>query len=342
MSYVFQSSPEFEYPVYCRTVTEESNKLCNLYNKAYNKRTQIVPSGIASVNVALNVALKELSEDTKPNLIISDELFSGSFITIDYLAEIYQFNKYVIDVSNDEEIISLFEKLKDQNNILFIESCSNPTGKIFNFKHSKDLRRTSKKFIFIVDNTWLTHIIFDGIKHEIDIIISSLTKYYTSGRCIGGFISSIKQYNGKIRKFIQISGLHTTPIYCNIAIEELTHLEQRIIKSSKVTEQIAHHLETNLGLQVFHPSLTSNKSNQLVTHFKNKLYPSVLCFILNKSYEETFMWMKQTGITIETSFGSSYSKFCNWTKKINDTHTMVRLSVGYDDSFDNLVNSIKI
>lgn len=340
MNYVFQKESHSEYPIYCRTVTSESNTLCKLYTKVYNKKTQIVPSGISSINVALNVALKDCLPN-KPNLIISNELFSGSFIVIDFLAEIYQFNKYIIDVSNEEEITQLFETLKDQHNILFIESCSNPTGKLFNFKLANSLRRSSKKFTCIVDNTWLTHVVFDGVKYEIDIIVSSLTKYYTSGRCIGGFICATKYYNNKIRTFIRANGLHTTPIYCNIAIEEFNHMENRIKRSSKITQQIAHHLETNLKLQVFHPSLASNKSNQYASSiFKNKLYPSVLCFILNKSMSETYVWMKGTGITIETSFGSSYSKFCNWAKKIDDDHTMIRLSIGYDDTIDNLINKI--
>ena len=40
---------------------------------------------------------------------------------------------YLIDITDTSHIKGIFEELKGQTNILFIESCSNPTGKIIDF-----------------------------------------------------------------------------------------------------------------------------------------------------------------------------------------------------------------
>jgi cystathionine beta-lyase/cystathionine gamma-synthase len=40
----------------------------------------------------------------------------------------------------------------------------------------------------IVDNTWLTGVIFNPLKHHADVSLASLTKYYGAGTAIAGAI----------------------------------------------------------------------------------------------------------------------------------------------------------
>lgn len=51
----------------------------------------------------------------------------------------------------------------------------------------------------IVDNTWLTSTIFNpfDFKH-VDIVVSSMSKYYSAGSCIGGAVWYKSDMNFKI------------------------------------------------------------------------------------------------------------------------------------------------
>ena len=47
----------------------------------------------------------------------------------------------------------------------------------------------------MVDNTWLTSSVFNPFDFDIDIVVTSLSKYYSAGSCIGGAIIYKKSCN---------------------------------------------------------------------------------------------------------------------------------------------------
>ena len=104
------------------------------------------------------------------NVVYGNELYCDTPRTIKYMSSVYNQGKlFSIDVTNDQEILTLFNDKLDKKipTILFIESCSNPSGNIFNFELIGTLKKTNKNIIIIVDNTWLSGAIFNPFHFSI-------------------------------------------------------------------------------------------------------------------------------------------------------------------------------
>ncbi len=70
--------------------------------------------------------------------------------------------------------------------------------------------------IVIIDNTWLTHVIFNPFEYGADIVCSSLTKYYSGGHVIAGITlfadSELENELSNIAKTnARILGFHFSP-----------------------------------------------------------------------------------------------------------------------------------
>ncbi|SNW63026.1 Cys/Met metabolism, pyridoxal phosphate-dependent enzyme [Orpheovirus IHUMI-LCC2] len=340
-------------PYYCRSQSNELLSLSNKLQLGYGNKALIVPSGMSSISVVLNVLLSKHKKD-KVHLIINNELYCDTPRLAKFLCETYTNTQlHTIDITNNDNVKKLLEshnieKKRQDIHILYMESCSNPSGNIPDFNFLKTLKSHgySKKLYIVVDNTWLTHVVFNPFEHGADIVVNSLTKYYSGGKCIAGAILSNndKIYNSFLR-FIKLNGLHVSPTHCKIIDEQMQHLEERIKKTSEITCQLAKKLEENDNIKVYHPSLTSN-SNQtkgkLYFHKDregNTLYPSVVTFIIPLPKDQAIQWMIDTGIDFETSFGAYNSKFCNYPKEM-DGNTRCRLAIGYDDTYDAIYNKI--
>jgi cystathionine beta-lyase/cystathionine gamma-synthase len=115
----------------------------------------------------------------KINLVHGSELYYDSPKIFKYLETNGFLTKYQIDVNDSKSIIELFEtKIKDQVNVLFIESCSNSLGFIFAPSIVDDLRKLSAKLYVVQDNTWLTACILNPFEYygaDQTIVVTSLT-----------------------------------------------------------------------------------------------------------------------------------------------------------------------
>ena len=69
-----------------------------------------------------------------------------------------------------------------------MESCSNPTGKMVKWEKIKEFKNKFKNLTVIVDNSWLSCYIFNPFLFDVDVVLNSLTKYYSGGTAICGAI----------------------------------------------------------------------------------------------------------------------------------------------------------
>lgn len=325
---------------YCRTVSNELNILVeSLKNCHNNKSCQahpiVVPSGLSAMTVALDGLIKRC----KPvNIIYGDELYCDTHRLIRYLNKYDQCPVYAIDVRNTQQILELFEQLKDQNNILVLESCSNPSGHIFDWKIIPKLRKISKILHVIVDNTWLTHVMFNPFKHNADIIVLSLTKYYGGGKHIAGSVitKSAKLYRS-LNNYVKVHGLHVSPLACRIISEKMETLEQRIIGASEITQKVVEYMTIN-KMKFDHPRSHSQElSNKYI---KNSLYPPVISFYLPLELNEAIKLVESLKIEFKTSYGSENTRISNYLTKFTDNETKLRLSIGYNDTYERLEQDV--
>jgi cystathionine beta-lyase/cystathionine gamma-synthase len=261
------------------------------------------------------------------NIIYEDDLYHETITFLNFYKNI---KLYKIDnnILNNTEILN-------QNNILFIESCSNPKGNIFDFSLIKKLREISLKLYVICDNTWLTSSIFNPFEYDIDIVTISLSKFYSGGNAICGccLFKNNEDYL-IVNNIIKISGIHISPLQLNIINEEIDYLEERIKNCSDLTYQTLEYLSQFQQIVISHPFL---KQKDLVKkYFKNNLIPSI--FIIGfKITEDKLLEIinKLNILSVETSFGSSLTKIDNYILKINNL-SFIRLSIGYNDILERI------
>jgi O-acetylhomoserine/O-acetylserine sulfhydrylase-like pyridoxal-dependent enzyme len=107
---------------YLRYNNNESLKL--KIGLLYNQENVILTnSGLHSNYIVINTII---NNNDNVNLIYGNELYHES-------TEIIKYHKNINLHKLSNELSSLIDKISNQNNILFIESCSNPNGYIFDF-----------------------------------------------------------------------------------------------------------------------------------------------------------------------------------------------------------------
>ncbi|AYV78120.1 MAG: Cys/Met metabolism, pyridoxal phosphate-dependent enzyme [Edafosvirus sp.] len=323
-------------------LAKEYSELINKLNGRYNAKTLLASSGMNSINIVLNTILNNHKID---NLIYGNELYCDTPRLFKYLKPVYKYNSCEIDVTDTNYTMELFKtKFRMQTNVLFVEACSNPSGFIFDMSIVKKLRDMSKKLFVIVDNTWLSSVIYNPLDHGADVVISSLTKYYSGGTHIGGAVMTRddKIYN-KIYEYIRFTGVHISPLQCKTISENIDTIDQRIKKSSKLTTEIAVRLSEHENvLDVSHPSLINHPSSCLAKNLFNGIYPSVLTFKIKQSEKKARELMNACGIEYKTSFGSKLSRLDPWPVIVDDTFIVCRLAIGYDDNCDSIIKKLSV
>ena len=96
----------------------------------------IVPSGMSAISVTIQSILRLPNSSLKINIIYGDELYCDTPKTITYLVSgLIHVHRYTIDLTQTDDILRLFRELQEPEslNLLFVESCSNPSGFIMDF-----------------------------------------------------------------------------------------------------------------------------------------------------------------------------------------------------------------
>jgi len=212
----------------------------------------ISPSGMCAISTILNCLPKE-----KLNIIYGSELYTDTPRLIKFVAEMRgNISLFEIDVTDDASILKLFEnELRNNANVLFTESCSNPNGYMLNPDIIPNLRKLSSDLIYIVDNTWLTSAIYNPFEHYADYVITSLSKYYGSGSAMAGAILTNKNIEN-IYQWISFNGLHVSPYNAKLILENIDSIDKRIEASSRMTLKIIDTLKNST--KISHPSLNDH------------------------------------------------------------------------------------
>lgn len=330
---------------YNRISHPKENKVKSLLSNQFGvdfKQVSLTSSGIETFAFTMQTIMIE-NRFRKMNVIYSNELYCDTPRYLNYFRDIYGVSENIVfDVDNQKALLDIFNTvLKDGINVLFFETCSNPTGKIFDFSIISTLRSLSKKLYVIVDNTWLSSISFNPLEHGADIVVTSTSKYYSCGSCLGGFIISPLEFAKNLNDFIRIGGHHIALPYCDKLIQYIPNMVSRITHSSKIAVQVAQFLENHPKvLHVYHPSLNSNKYHHLATKYF-KFMPSVVSFKVNLNIYDAKNFMKGfRNIDYKTSFGAKETKFDTWPKKVDNKTTICRLAIGSHSALQPIIDEL--
>lgn len=331
---------------YCRTLHPKERDLSSLISSSYDCQYSFVcSSGMNAIETALRsyhyryrnhdiycLYPNEIYPETK-NLIefyFESGLFHGiqqfdlcSMTLCEPFAHIKQ---QIQQVPESAEIL------------LFVESCSNPNGYIFQF--NKFLKFDKKTNItFIVDNTWLTNCIFNPFKFGADIVVESLSKYSSGGEIIAGSISTNCKIFGEfyLPHIIKICGLHVNVRDCELLRDKLPQTKDRLEESTYTLKCLLSHIQSLENvMEIYHPFLIPHPSHTIFKKInKNfvKLLPSVLTMTIRvpKGKHHFEQMIKLWEIPKMTSFGGSLGRIDPHYRFHALDCVKIRVAIGYND-----------
>jgi cystathionine beta-lyase/cystathionine gamma-synthase len=336
-SYVFRKDGG-----YARSYSDRRLELSSILEKRYAaKKAFILPSGMSAISVIMNTLCG--IQNSKIDLILySSELYCDTPNLIKFIAKLYNIKCIEFDV-NDQGVglltglSNIDELTKEQNILLFTESCSNPNGVMFDYSLISAIKSKCRSLITVVDNTWLSSAIHNPLDYNTDYVVTSLSKYYSAGTVIAGAIISKFDNNADIMKWISMNGLHVCDLGIQLIIDNIKTIDDRVQKSSTLTLKIIDYLlnvknsKLKNKIRINHPSFLKNN---YITKF-----PSVFTIFILGYKNAVIKAVQNSKIEFKTSFGSSNSKIDTWSTKLED-YIRIRLSVGYSDTLDNLISKL--
>ena len=350
---------------YCRSTSskrrELEQKLVTEYYPFKDTSTVkacVFPSGMNTICALFQTVLSSC-KDMVPHIILGDEMYCDVKRTVRYFQTIFNFTYQYIDVRDSQKLNNIVKEKGERIRLLFIESCTNPSGQMVDFRMLKNWKNQVNKCLVCVDNTWLTGKVFNPFRYGVDIVLESMTKYVSASNCIGGMMIGKIKIMRDIQNWIRIYGQHLLPIHCQYCIDGIDTIQNRITSSSEITLNVINLLEENSSVnRVLHPRLKSHPTYQLNQQFLKKgLCPSVIVFHISKlfnSKKDIVPFLRLSSLKLETSYGSSYSKIDPWahtgnhndydypkTKEGGIFGLWIRLSIGYEDSVENIMKGLE-
>lgn len=308
-----------------------------LENKYGVSNVHLTPSGLAACAAVFN---------SFSTLYPEGIIYYGNEIYTETAQLIRHLKCKKLSCGDLDEILELLdkylepEKEGEQAILIFFESCSNPSGKIPKFEFISKIREKingneSEIAVFVViDNTWLSSAVFNPFDLDlpendnvVDIVVTSLTKYYSGGTVIcGAIITNNSSLFIDASNWLIINGSHVSPFTCKLLLDNLPSMEDRLQKSSVRTYEIISHLySANPKITIYHPFVQRKQFvEQNFKKMKNSdanqsFIPGVIYFKANLRKEE----IGKVDVERATSYGAR-------ADRVDIGHGFVRFAVGFD------------
>ena len=342
--------------------SEATDLIKSLYGSGY---CELTSSGINAIYVtfkAIFTLLKNQNQNQNQNITIfvSDEVFSGTRTYIfkklfkDYADNI---NIIYFDVTNKPVLIKNIIKYRDTIKCIFMESVSNPNGKMIDWNIFNEYKEILKQTYVIVDNTFLSPKLFNPFSYGANIVIDSGSKYLSDTKCISGVINikmgdDLVELYDEIDNQINYMGIHFPDIYADLIIQGIVSLENRVIKAHErtvhvinVIKEISDKYDINV---INHTSLQNvNYTNYIKrlypvvnVHCKSNFFKEITDKVLVKDlYELIDKVIKSSKFELKTTFGHKHDSIDNYYK-INRDGIWLRFAIGYEETEYDFKNKI--
>ncbi|GAG60953.1 unnamed protein product, partial [marine sediment metagenome] len=289
---------------YTRHRHPNENYLCEQITNLYDcSRAILFSSGTSAIFNTLSTYASN-----KSFFLVSSEIYISTKKIIERLKRIYP--ELVCEFFNAGDDDDLIEKVKLNKEILTLiitESCTNPNGYTLNSLTYRKINKISPNCVTVVDNTWLSSVVFNPIMYGANIVVESLTKYVSGGSVIMGVAVGQRKKIEKIESTSCFTGNHVSPFDCWLVSESIKTLGMRIEKSFTMISSIIHYLEKNVNvLEIKHPLCESHPDYHKASKILN-LGPSVITFysnldpdILNKNLNKCNIILKPVSLILIT------------------------------------------
>ncbi|GIU44914.1 methionine gamma-lyase [Shewanella sairae] len=258
-------------------------------------------SGMAAVSAAL---LANLSHGD--HLVASNAVYGCTFSLMNS-----QLSKFGIEVSlvNFSDEAAIKSAIKANTKVIFCETPVNPHLDVYDLDM---IARIAKQhnLVSVVDNTFMTPLLQQPIKHGIDIVIHSATKYLNGhGDVIAGVVCASHAQMEVIKfEVLKDVGAVMSPHDAWLILRGLKTLDVRLERhchnAQNVAEYLAHHPKV---AKVYYPGLKSHSGYRLLGRQMRRA-GGVIAFELQASFAESIKFVDQLPLfSIAVSLGDAES-----------------------------------
>ena len=240
-SFLNAKKDRFNVPYYGRISTYTTRRFGQLGSKLYNaKKSVVTSSGLSAITITFLALLKKDDE-----ILISENCYEPVYNFATY--ELKKFGIKSHFFSNNRKNIDKI--INNKTKILYIESPGSLNYEVSDIKEIVKLCK-KKKIITIMDNTWSTFLGCNPLEIGVDIVIESLTKYFSghSDNFLGLIVLNSNELARKIKTTSVRLGDYVSPESCFHATKGLKTLKLRIEKHIENADKIFNYLKNQKKL----------------------------------------------------------------------------------------------
>lgn len=247
----------------------------------------IVSSGMAAISTAI-MALVEAGD----HILVNQEAYGG---TISLLNN--ELSRFGVEVSyiamNDLEEVK--NQIKSNTKLILTETVTNPLLNVVDIEGLGQLTK-EKDLLLVVDNTFLTPVLYKPLQHGADLEIHSLTKYINGHSDVtAGAIIGRKDLVSQCRRVYRNVGSSINPMEVWLILRGLKTLHLRMRAHSENSLALAKWLEKQPQIKrVHYPMLKDNPGYDLAKDMFPKGCGGMLTFTLHGGLKEANEFIKKT------------------------------------------------
>lgn len=258
-------------------------------------------SGMAAVSAALLANLQ-----MGDHLVASNAVYGCTFALMNSQLTKFGIEVTLIDFCN---IADIEAAIKPNTKVIFCETPVNPHLEVFDLDAIARIAR-QYNLVSVVDNTFMTPLLQQPIKHGIDIVIHSATKYLNGhGDVIAGIVCASHEQMEVIKyEVLKDIGGVISPHDAWLILRGLKTLDVRINRHCDSAELIAQFLEDHPKvLKVYYPGLKNHHGNALIGR-QMKRAGGVIAFELDTGLQASIAFINQLELfSIAVSLGDAES-----------------------------------
>ncbi len=289
------------------------------------------------------------------HVIVPEDMYGGTYRIIKEFLEPFNIKFSFTDFTDLQSISSAFTS---STKMVWIETPTNPTLKIFDIEEISKLSHT-KNALVIVDNTFASPFFQKPLLCGADIVVHSTTKYINGHSDIigGAVVLNNEDLYKKILLAQKSIGAVPSPFDSWLTLRGLKTLAVRMQQHEKNAFIVARFLEKNPGVEkVFFPGFESHPGHDIAKKQMSG-FGGVVSFRIKGGLKEANDFFRKLKIfQLADSLGGveslvNYSAMMTHDyfpeklrKKIGVTDNLIRISVGIehiDDLLDDLQNALK-
>lgn len=255
-----------------------------------------------------------------------------------------------------KDILRLIKEsgLANHLTMIYIETPANPTNDLIDIDMCVDIAKEfstkDRKVLTAMDNTFLGPLFSHPLKHGVDIVLYSATKYIGGhSDVIAGACLSSKELINRVKTLRTFLGTMAGPWTGWLLMRSLETLKMRMTLQNENAQIIAGWLAKHPKVEkVYYPGLLKKGTLQYAIYKKQCLAPgAVISFDIKGGEKEAFKFLNSLKLVkLAVSLGGTESLAehpytmthagvdCELKRVMNITEKMVRLAVGVEASED--------